>query len=174
MRDTKKIYIIVAVCLLACIAGVCFWPTPERKDLSNLRSSMKIVQVYYEEIRTEIKTWRTNLNVENQQLAVNNLMSDFQYGVNQVIVPNTETSVGILQMTELTTPEVIALRDELVEVLALYSDASKQLLEGLKTKDEAMCKEAEQKLNQIEVEVNTLENNFKSMARKNLYFFYFY
>lgn len=172
MRDTKKLYVIAAVCLFVFITCIYFWPTPVRKDLRNLRSSVKIVDGYYQEITAEVETWRSTLNIKNQTLAVNSFMSELQYGVNQVIIPKTKQAVAVLELTELTTPEVIAIRDEIIDSLTLYSAASEQVLDALKKNDRKVLDEAEQTMNQATQAMERSANDFRTLARKNHYIYF--
>jgi len=172
MRDTKKLYVIAAVCLFVFITCIYFWPTPVRKDLRNLRSSVKIVDEYFQEIIAEVKTWEATLNIKNQTLAANSFMSELQYGVNQVIVPKTKQAVAVLELTELTTPEVIAIRDEIIASLTLYSDASEQVLVAFKANDKKVLDEAEQTMSQATQAMDKSANDFRSLARKNHYIYF--
>ncbi len=164
----KKVSFIAVVCILLVFACILFWPTPVRKDWSKLAMHAKSAEMYLNEIRTETKSWNLNMNMENLELSYNTLLSDYQYGVNQVIVPKAEQSVAILQSTELETSEMIYIRDEWCAICTLYADVSIALLKGMKAKDEAALEECTNKLNDLETRCLKLENDIKSYRMKYL------
>lgn len=172
MRDSKKMFGIVVVLIALVNAAIFFWPTPARQDLRNLRKHHEILRQNFQEITAEVKSWNTNLQGSNLQYSVNTLLGDFQSGVNNVIVPNVNNSIAILNMTELSTPEVIALRDQYVKSLEEYRDGAEKMLAALKANDQEMYNEAEALLNQSERDLNAYFDSYKAVAKKNNFIYF--
>ena len=172
MKDNKKMYVMVIVLIVLIMSVTFFWPTPIKTDLRNLSRNSEILKENYEVMLAEINTWNTNLQGDNLQYSVNTLLGDFQYGVNNVIVPKVENSITILELTELSTPEVIALREQYINSLELFKEGSEKMLAAVKANDNSMYKEAEALLTQSEQEIQSFYTNFKTLARKN-HFIYF-
>lgn len=172
MRDNKKIYAIAVVCVFLFVTCSFFWPTPAKKDLRNLRQNSQMVSDNLRTIEAEASKIESQLQSGNLQYAYNTFLGQLQESVNNVIVPTVDQSITILEITELSTPEVIALRDQLIYCLELYKEASEKMLLAIKTNDEAMLTEAETLLNQALSEADQYAISYKQLARKHGYIFF--
>ena len=172
MRDSKKMVGIVGLLILLANVAIFFWPTPARQDLRNLRKNHDILKQNFQEITAEVKTWNTNFQGGNLQYSVNTLLGDFHSGVNNVIVPNVNNSIAILNMTELSTPEVIALRDQYVKSLEAYRDGAEKMLAALKANDQELFDEAKALLEQSERDLQAYYDSYKAVAKKNNFIYF--
>lgn len=172
MRDNKKIYIVAVICILLFVACRFFWPTPVKKDLSNLRQNSKVVSQNFRIVSTELSNWKSKVQGDNLQHTYNNLLGEIQKSVNNIIVPTVDQSIAILELTELSTPEVIAVRDQAIHALQLYKDASEKMLTAIKNNDKAMLDEADAMLNQASSELDLYATSYKELARKHGYIYF--
>lgn len=177
MRDNKKICAIAVVLIVLINIVVFFWPTPVRQDLRNLVRHSEILEENQVAIEKEVESWRASLqgvNVQaaNAQHSINTILSDFQYGVNNVIIPAVDNSIVILELTELSTPEVIALKNRYVHAFELYKEGSEKTLEAVKANDEELLKDAEVIMNQAVSEAEKFAAEFKALAREHRFIYF--
>lgn len=177
MRDSKKMVGIVGVLILLANVAIFFWPTPVRQDLRNLVRHSEILEENQVAIEKEVESWRASLQgvngqATNAQHSINTLLSDFQYGVNNIIIPAVDNSIVILELTELSTPEVIAVRDQYINSLELYRDGVEKVLDALKTNDDEMIKDAEDIMNQAVSEAEKSASEFKALAREHGFIYF--
>lgn len=172
MRDSKKMVGIVGLLILLVNAAIFFWPTPVRQDLRNLVRHSEILEENQAAIEKEVASWRASLQGVNDQHSINALLSDFQYGVNNIIIPAVDNSIVILELTELSTPEVIAVRDQYINSLELYRDGVEKVLDALKTNDDELIKDAEDIMNQAVSEAEKSASEFKALAREHRFIYF--
>lgn len=173
MKDNKKIYTIAIVLVFLAITAKFFWPTPIKTDMKNLCENEVILQANYEAMIAEVDSWNTSLQGgPNLQYNVNMLLGDFQYGVNNVIVPKIDNSIAILELTELSTPEVIAIKDQYIESLELFKEGSEKMLVALKNNDDDIYNQAKSLLTQAEQGFNSCQTDFEALAKKNCFMYF--
>lgn len=177
MRDNKKIYILAMVLVFLVITATFFWPTPVRQDMRNLVRHSEILKENQATIDNQVESWRVSLQgvsfqSANAQHSVNTFLSDFQYGVNNVIIPAVDNSIAILEVTELSTPEVVALKNRYVHAFELYKEGSEKALEAVKANDEELLKDAEVIMNQAVSEAEKFATEFKALAREHRFIYF--
>lgn len=151
----KKYSTLIVIVVIAIVGFLRFgWPDPIKDDLKALQNEN--LTVNDDAIIAEIKNWKTY----TQPI-------QYQRGVNNIIIPKIDESMAILNNTQLTTPEVIALKQLHVDALALYRNGAEIAVEGINKNDEKKIESAIKYFEAGDAKVDEYNANLKTLAEKH-------
>lgn len=154
----KKYSVIIVIAVLAIVGFLRFGlPDPVRDDLKALQNeNYAALTANYQAINAEVQNWTTY----KQPI-------QYQRGVNNIIIPKVEDSMAILNNTQLTTPEVIALKQQHVDSLELFRKGAETAIEGINKNDEKKLKKAISYFEQAEAGMTAFNTNLEALAKEH-------
>ncbi|MBO5089201.1 MAG: hypothetical protein J6C01_11035 [Lachnospiraceae bacterium] len=150
----EKKHVTIIVIIVGLVVGFLRfgWPDPIKDDLKALSNAN--LSANDKAINAEIKNWATY----TQPI-------QYQRGVNNIIIPKIDESVDMLNNTQLTTPEVIALKQIHVEALELYRKGAEVAVEGINKNDEKKIETAIKYFEAGDAKVDEYNSNLRILAK---------
>lgn len=149
----KKYSMLIVIAVIAIVGFLRFgWPDPIREDLKALQNDT--LTANDNAIIAEIKNWGSY----SQPI-------QYQRGVNNIILPKIDESMAILNSTQVTTPEVIALKQLHLDALALYRKGAEAAVEGINKNDEKKLESAIKYFEDGDAKVDEYNTNLEKLAK---------
>ncbi len=155
----EKKHVTIIVIVVGLVVGFLRfgWPDPVRDDLKALQNeNHAALTANYNAINAEIQNWATY----TQPI-------QYQRGVNNIIIPKVDDSMAILNNTELKTPEVISLKQQHVNSLALFRKGAEAAIQAINKNDEKKMEEAISYFEKAEADMTSFNTNLKVLANEH-------
>lgn len=157
MKMGKKIVIGFGILLVVITAVYFLWPDPIKKD----------IKLFVEEYNASILNCYDVIQTEAQKITSYTLVSEFEYSVEQVMIPEIDDTISKVQAIPLQTAEVMVMRNKYVDLMKNEKNCYQKLVYAVKLRDQGRIDEVYNLINDIETLRVQYDQEFTELAKEH-------